>query len=747
SGTNYAGISTQGAGSTVTVTNYAGGLISGPYAINNSGSGLISVTNYGTLTGTGSGVGIGIYAQQGPISVTNYSAGTISGGDTAIQANNAIISATNYGTISGGTGRGIWGPGGMTVNNYGTVSGTVGIDNSGFGAIAGTTIFNAGTVTGTGGTAINFAFGFANTLTIAPTSVINGNVVGNGSDIFQLGGSGTGNFNLANIGVGKQYDGFAIFNKVGDSTWILSGTGTQSWNVQGGTLGGNFTVEGLSVANGGTLAPGNPIGTFNVNGNISFAAGSIYAVDVTSAGQNDKIVAAGTATLTGGTVQVHAITNSFGTSTTYTILTANGGVIGAFSGVTDDSAFLTSSLSYNANNVLLTLVRSSFLQAAQTPNQIAVANAVESDPGQVGTAVLNSPTFAAARNAFDLLSGEIHPTVNGIVIADSAIMRGAMLARMRQFGGLLGLASLSAGGPTLSYSPGEEAMAAAFPVKAPRGAPVGDYVYWAQVNGGWGRSDGDGNAAAYRETKGALIAGVDRRLGSDWRAGLATGYGYAHTNVTARASSATVNTFHLGAYAGGPLGAFALRTGAAAAWNRIESSRSVVFTGINDSNSARYDSYLGQMFGEIGYGMAFQQIALEPFAGLTGVTRRTASFRETGGASALSLAAVTESVGYTSLGLRAATTLRSNGWTITPRAVLAWQHAFGDVTPTSAASFAATGVGFAVSGVPLARDSALVEAGLETALGPRTTLGLSYIGQLASHAQDHRVKGEAVWKF
>ena len=63
----------------------------------------------------------------------------------------------------------------------------------------------------------------------------------------------------------------------------------------GGTLGGNGTVGNLVVASGGTVAPGNSIGTLTVSGNYS-QTGGVYQVEVNSAGQNDKIVATGTAT-------------------------------------------------------------------------------------------------------------------------------------------------------------------------------------------------------------------------------------------------------------------------------------------------------------------------------------------------------------------------------------------------------------------------------------------------------------------
>ena len=59
----------------------------------------------------------------------------------------------------------------------------------------------------------------------------------------------------------------------------------------------------------------------------------------------------------------------------------------------------------------------------------------------------------------------------------------------------------------------------------------------------------------------------------------------------------------------------------------------------------------------------------------------------------------------------------------------------------------APSVPFVISGVPLARDAALVEAGLDLALNRNATIGMSFTGQLASNVQDHAAKGKFSWKF
>ena len=75
------------------------------------------------------------------------------------------------------------------------------------------------------------------------------------------------------------------------------------------------------------------------------------------------------------------------------------------------------------------------------------------------------------------------------------------------------------------------------------------------------------------------------------------------------------------------------------------------------------------------------------------------------------------------------------------------QHAFDDVTPGAALAFASTGIGFDISGVPLADNSLLVEGGLDLNLSPTATLGVSYSGQFASDLTDNAVKGRFTWIF
>ena len=404
-----------------------------------------------------------------------------------------------------------------------------------------------------------------------------------------------------------------------------------------------------------------------------------------------------------------------------------------------------------------------FATAAQTRNQIAVAGAL--DAGVLGAspvtnplllALLNLTTATDPRQAFDALSGEVvRQCAQRANRADAFHPRGH--ARPHAAGVIfmmlpMGWRALSFGGPELAYAGGDagaNAMAAV-PGKAPArpAGPSRDLTFWAQGLGGWGHADSDGNAASVKSRFGGFLSGADARLGDTWRAGLVAGYMRTDLNVDDRSSSAGIDSVQFGGYAGGKLGAFNVRGGASYSYDRIDTSRAIFFPGFTDKASAHFHGNVGQVFGEVGYGMALGQVALEPLAGLAYVHVRDGSFAETGGLAALSASSTNESTGYSTLGLRAATAVPlANGTVLIPRGSLQWQYAFGDVTPVTALAFQSTGTSFTVAGIPIARNTALIEGGFDWRFSPQAKLGAFYQGELAAHADSHAFKGAFTWDF
>ncbi|RLL64350.1 autotransporter domain-containing protein, partial [Ochrobactrum soli] len=144
-----------------------------------------------------------------------------------------------------------------------------------------------------------------------------------------------------------------------------------------------------------------------------------------------------------------------------------------------------------------------------------------------------------------------------------------------------------------------------------------------------------------------------------------------------------------------------------------------------------------QVFGELGYKIHYGKALFEPYAGLAYVRLKTDGFDEKGQTAAtLSVQSDTTETSFSTLGLRASTEFLLGSITATARTDLGWRHAYGDITPVSTASFIGSNA-FSVSGLPIAEDAALIEAGLDFKLTDDATLGLSYNGQFASGAKQN----------
>ena len=154
---------------------------------------------------------------------------------------------------------------------------------------------------------------------------------------------------------------------------------------------------------------------------------------------SDRLYVSGSATLNGGTVAHIGATGNYNTRSTYTILDA-GTLTGAFGAVTSDFAFLNPNLLYDyaAGTVQLELVRNDrdFAAVAQTHNQIATANAIESIGYNAGHGVYDAVVQLAddadaIRSSYDQLSGELHGAVRSVQILDSRFVRDAANDRLR----------------------------------------------------------------------------------------------------------------------------------------------------------------------------------------------------------------------------------------------------------------------------------------------------------------------------
>ena len=640
-------------------------------------------------------------------------------GGTAITAGTLIGSGSSFGTgaIVNDAALVLDEAGSSTLANALSGSGT--LTKAGTGAVR-----LSGVNSYSGGTAIT-----AGTLIGGGSSFGTGAIVNNAALVLDESGSST----LANA-----LSGAGSLTKTGAGLMLYTGNGaafTGATSVLGGTfsangiLGGTLTIasgatlKGVGtigstvLSSGATVAPGNSIGMLSVAGNFTFAPGSTYQVETDAAGNSDLLRVSGTATLGGASVMALAANGTYAPTTTYTILTS-GNRVGTFGTVTSNFAFLIPTLTYDPTNVFLTLTRNNinFQSVGSTPNQSATGAGVQSQgAGALYDAVVQL-NAVAAQSAFDQLSGEIHASAKTAMLEDSRFAREASMDRVRQAQGGM-----------------------------PSGITVQDKgngtTTWARVFGSKGDIAGDGNSARLNRDVAGFFAGADTMVDNGWRAGGMVGY--SKSDINALNDTAKIDSYHVGVYGGNQWDNTALRVGAGYSWNKLDTNRTVAFTGFADSPKARYNASTAQIFGEIGQKMDAGSIALEPFAGLAYVKVNSKGFNESGGAAALHSGGGSTDSTFSTLGVRASTSLSES---TKLRGMLGWRHAFGGTMPTSSNAFA-TGQSFTVAGVPLAKNVAVVEAGVEMQLQKNMALGMSYSGQLGNGLKDHGLKVTLGWKF
>ena len=121
--------------------------------------------------------------------------------------------------------------------------------------------------------------------------------------------------------------------------------------------------------------------------------------------------------------------------------------------------------------------------------------------------------------------------------------------------------------------------------EATQEGPDGKAV-WSRGFGAWGRTGSDGNAARLNHSTGGFLLGTDARLSQHWRAGALAGY--SRTRFDVGNASGSSDNFHLGLYGGAQWGRLGLRLGAAHTWHALRVSRPVAFAGYADGLKSDY---------------------------------------------------------------------------------------------------------------------------------------------------------------
>jgi hypothetical protein len=141
------------------------------------------------------------------------------------------------------------------------------------------------------------------TISLGSTLTIQTQTAGGGSTIINDAVTGVGGLTVQNSAVvqlnsASDYAGTTSVTGTGTPKLFVNGskTGTGAFSVSaGGTLGGAGSIAG-DIANSGTIAPGNSVGTLTATGNVTMNTNSHLAIELSS-GSADKLAVGGTLNL------------------------------------------------------------------------------------------------------------------------------------------------------------------------------------------------------------------------------------------------------------------------------------------------------------------------------------------------------------------------------------------------------------------------------------------------------------------
>jgi len=707
------------------------------------------VINSGTITSTGAGyAGIDLDGGVVTTGIANSATGTIAA------TNGAGILLSNTGKFLFSAGTAFTSSGGPSsvkggISNQGTIVAKTGIMVTGGSTVD--AISNSGTITASRA-AIDVSGEGAATTINQQGGTINGAILLStlGDTVNVSGGAINGNI------TGQAFTGTVNFG-LGTGTFAYSDaiTNVSAINVNSGALYDNGTISAtnLNVNGNGVLAPGLPggtVGTLIVTGNLTFAPSASYRVTLN--GFNASLTSVtGAATLGGATVQL-ASGSQFAFGRTYEILTATGGLTGAFNpNVTYYS--VDASVSYgNSTNVYLTLAPSalaSFLPAGSGGNDLNVARVLDSyaNSGSIlpaGFQALYSLSPPQLQVALTQLSGE---TATGTLQTTFDAVNLFMGVMTDPFSA--GHGGSAPGGGVSFYADPRDANAMftkAMPVKADPFTPR--WSVWASGFGG--SQTTDGNAAVGSNTTSSSVygtaVGADYLLSPNTVAGFALAGGGTNFSV-ANGGSGRSDLFQAGGFIRHTVGQAYIASALAYAWQDVTTNRTVTFPGF-DQLQARFNAnaYSGRLEG--GYRFVAPWIGgvgLIPYASGQFTTYALPAYAEStiSGASGLALAYSAANVtdARSELGLRADKRYALADAVLTLRGRAAWAYDFDPNRNVSATFQSLPGASFVVNGAAQARDNALTTASAELKWMNGWSVAGTFEGEFSDVTRSYAGKG------
>ncbi len=529
-------------------------------------------------------------------------------------------------------------------------------------------------------------------------------------------------------------------------TWHINGTVSDNLNgitMTGGVLNGTGTLGSLNVT-GGTVAPGNSIGTTTVDGDFTIDSGGTLEIEVDNSGNSDKLVVTGDATINGGTLKAIS-TETISRTHEYTILEANN-VSGQFD--TLDTALLHTVLyqysadeDYLSDSVILTVIPEQLNNPdfLMTANQLSLGNALQQIADNSGNGVTTElqhlTTLGQVRDAYDQLCGQTRTSLAFVSSSANTGFTDTVSSRLNnthsgvsmRFNDLPLLAMAAPDRDTTMYDTEKNLNAFAIGNGTAYFASE-NWGMWMRGYGIFGERDSDSGSPGYHYKTYGSGFGMDFKTSKEFILGLTGGYSYGHVDYSSSRDESDITGMPMGIYGswfseGGYVDAIFTY-----APMKYETTRYVDLT--SEKLEGDFDGYEAGTYWELGRNLYFgKDVLVQPMTSFQISYLNMDNYTETGGVSALSFDEQTYKSYKGSLGMKIKTFLgeHSEYESLILELRGRWQHEFGDTKSDINANFSSNpGTIFKVSDEGLPDNSTILGIGLKQIVKQNTMYYIDY---------------------
>lgn len=508
-------------------------------------------------------------------------------------------------------------------------------------------------------------------------------------------------------GDSSDYEG-VIYSHYQEGTIEVNGTLGGTFYLGHGNLTGTGTVKNvlLSPALAGTIRPQDTTPTI---GELTIGEATVLYVTVDPVtGKSGTLRVAGKATI-GIDAELYHIEGSnhdFRRTASFVIIDAAGGLEGRFDRVSSDYAFLDVSMDYTATQAIMNLTRNDirFVDVAETPNQLAVAGAIEgiSDNLSLSDLVIDL-NDEDARLSFTQMAGELHASARSAMLLDASNLRQTVIGSV-----------------------------------AGKDATAQGYGAWGRVLSSASKLDGQGENAALKADATGFVAGIDKAFGDAIRAGVLVGFESAEMKSMGL-GQIDRDTQHLGVYGRGDWGRLNVQAGAIASWHSLSSERDLAFGNVAQRLKGDYDATSQQAYVEVAYSVPMAWATVSPYASLAFNAMDVDAVSETGGVAALDIAENSQDLTTTGLGIAA-----DKRWTLSSgraasiSARVGWESYSGDLEAMQTVAFADS-PDFDIVGLPMGDEAVVASVSVAVPVGKAGQVALDWNGANGSEHERNSV--------